>query len=237
MKRWIPLLACCALVACVADPHRSPSDVPAEKLDPQTVQAKSAQIHLDLIRDMIANGQYYAALAYLQDAKQHGNDDVEVRLLEADTRRHLGQNTEAEALYRRLLGGPVAGPAYHGLGMLYVKSNLGFAIANMRRAAQISPTDPDIRNDLGRALMEAGRYNEAMPELSTAAELAPNAVKSRKNLIVLMLVTGDEARALAVAQQSGVTPADLQKLRAQATSLKAATPTTTRPAANKPAAG
>lgn len=236
------------LAACVADPHRSAGDAPTESFDPAAVEAKNTELHLDAVRDMIAKGQYYAALAHVQDLKQRGVNDPAVLLLEADCRRHMGQAATADALYRKLLGGSTAGAAYHGLGLLYVKSNLNFAIANLRRAAQLAPTDADIRNDLGRAYLDAGRYNESLPELSTAAELAPGQTQSRRNLIVLWLATGDEAAASRMAQQLGLAPADVQKLRVQAQGLKAGAikPAVSSPnpvkstdpkAAAKPAAG
>ncbi|MDB5985098.1 MAG: hypothetical protein JWR16_151 [Nevskia sp.] len=222
--KYAALFVLCMLSACTMDPHRAPSEAPPEKLDPKTVELKNTQIHLDLIRDMIDKGQDYAALAHLQDLKQHGSNDDQVTLLEADCRRHLGQTAEADALYRKLVGGRLAGQAYHGLGLLYVRTNLTFALASLRRASQLLPTDADIRNDYGRALMEAGRNTEAMQELSTASELAPNQTKSRKNLIVLMMLMRNETAVTQLAQQSAIDPSEIQKLRAQAQRIKAQQP-------------
>jgi len=73
----------CLLCACVADPHHSSAaDVPPQKIDPKIVEQKNAQLHLDLIRDMVEKGQDYAALAHIQDLKQHGDNDEQVILVE-----------------------------------------------------------------------------------------------------------------------------------------------------------
>jgi Flp pilus assembly protein TadD len=228
--KYLLLAAICLLAACVADPHHSSAaDVPPEKIDPKVVEQKNAQLHLELIREMVDKGQDYAALAHIQDLKQHGDNDEQVILLEADCRRHLGQVAESDQQYRRLLNGPLAGQAYHGMGLLYVRTNPAFALTSLRRASQLVPTDADIRNDYGRALMEAGRYNEAMPELSTASELAPDQKKSRKNLIVLMMLLRNEPAATQLAQQSAIDGNEMQKLREQA--LRIRSMQTSKPAA------
>ncbi len=226
IRAVILLAVSLSLGACVADPHRSPADVPPEKIDQKDIERKNAQIQLDLVRDMISKGQDYAALAHIQDLKQHGNGDDEVTLLEADCRRHLGQTAESDALYRKLVGGKLAGQSYHGMGLLYVRSNPVFALSSLRRAAQLLPTDPDVRNDYGRALMEAGRYNDAMQELSTASELAPETINSRRNLILLMMLMHNEPAVTQLAQQAAIDPAGLQKLRTQAQRIKAQQPQT-----------
>jgi Flp pilus assembly protein TadD len=169
---------------------------------------------------MLDKKQYYAALAYIEDQKRSGEGGNELLLLEADARRHLLQTAQAEVLYRKLIGTAYEGQAYHGLGLLYVDSDISTAVQNLQRASQRLPTDVEIRGDLGYALMEAGRYTEAMPELSTAAELAPGQLKSRNNLIILMLLTGNDLAASKLAQQSGATPETMARLREQAQRIR-----------------
>jgi Flp pilus assembly protein TadD len=215
MRRALVFVALAALPACSTMSH---SD--ADHADDKAVALKSGPIHTDLIRDMLANGQYYAALAHIEDERRNGGDTPELRLLEAEARRHLNQRAQAEALYRGLLDGPYAGPAYHGLGLLYVDTDLRTAIGDLRQAVRLMPTEVDFRNDLGYALMQAGRYTEAMPELSTAAELAPESRKSRNNLIILMMLMGNEAAVQRLAAGAGATADDLQRLRAQAQQVR-----------------
>ena len=193
----------------------------ADKPEDQAPHLKPEEIHADLIRQMLDKGQYYAALAHIEDAKRSGGND-ELTLLEGDARSHLGQRAQAEALYRKLLDTRYAAQAYHGLGKLYVETDLEGAIGNLRKAVERAPTDVDFRNDLGYALMEAGRYTEANLQLSTAAELAPDQLKSRNNLIILMMLVGNKGateRLQQLTHEMGgreVTPEQLQNLRESA---------------------
>ncbi|MBX6421466.1 MAG: tetratricopeptide repeat protein [Nevskia sp.] len=218
MRPYLPLALSALLCACASLHGSSSGSTPPA--DAQAVQLKSGPVHTDLIRDMIANGQYYAALAHIEDERRNGGDTAELRLLEAEARRHLNQRAQAEALYRGLLAGPYAGPAYHGLGLLYVGTDLDTAIGDLRQAVRRMPTDVDFRNDLGYALMQAGRYTEAMPELSTAAELAPDSRKCRNNLIILMMLMGNEAAVQKLAAGAGATADELQRLRAEAQQIR-----------------
>ena len=211
-------LCLAGLAACKSQPERPQS---AENYDVAAADpAKVRQIKGDAVRAMLDQGQYYAALAHIEEQKQGAADSPDLIYLEAEARRHLRQREQAEALYRRLMGGPLEGKAWHGLGLLTAPSDLDAAIRSLRNASAKLPTDVEIRNDLGYALMEAGRYTEALPELSTAAELAPSQLKSRNNLIILMLLTGNQAGADQMAKQSGATPETVKQLRSQAQAIR-----------------
>jgi Flp pilus assembly protein TadD len=216
---WIALSLLALLSACTAATPRVGGAAPA-KTEPEQPHLNPADMHADLIRQMLANGQYYAALAHIEDARRSGGNSEELDLLEADARSHLGQRPQAEALYRKLLLGRYAAQAYHGLGRLYVGTDLENAIRNLRAAVERAPTDVDFRNDLGYALMESGRYTEAKLQLSTAAELAPNQLTSRNNLIILMMLMGNEAAVQQLAQDSAATPERLRDLRQTAQSIR-----------------
>jgi len=194
-------------------------DNPIGSGKPEAASSEAA-LYLDAVRSLMAQGQFYAALAHIQEDRRAHGDSSELRLLEADARRNLGQPREAEALYKGLLTGPQAGAAKHGLGRLYAGRDLATAIRYLREASLLRPTDVDVRNDLGYALMQAGRYSEAKPELATAAELAPNEAKARNNLIILLILMRDEAAVRRVADKAGVDASALARLRTQAQSLK-----------------
>lgn len=209
-----------ALVAsgCKSLPERplAAENYEVEAADP----AKAQQIRSDAVRALLEQGQYYAALAHVEQQKLSAPDNPELIWLEAEARRQLQQQDAASSLYRRLIGGPLEGRAWHGLGLLAARSDPSAAVDALRNAARKLPTDVEIRNDLGYALMEAGRYTEALPELSTAAELAPTQLKSRNNLVILMLLTGNQVGADQIARQSGLTDDTLKRLRAQAQSIR-----------------
>lgn len=205
-------------------------DSGAEPL-PQPNPAEDRRIHLDLIRRMIAQDQNYAALAHIQAQQRVGNSD-ELRLLEADVRRKLGQLAAAQQLYQGLLTTSFAAQSYHGLGLITASRDPAQSLAYLRRAVQLAPTDVELRNDLGYALMLARRYPEALPELSTAVELGPNSEKSRNNLVILMILMRDERAVQRIVRESNVDASTLAGLRKQAQNLATSSlpaPTAPRP--------
>ncbi|HEY9545686.1 MAG TPA: tetratricopeptide repeat protein, partial [Solimonas sp.] len=115
----------------------------------------------------------------------------------------------------------LAADAYHGLGLLYARRDLGASVQYLREATRRNPTDAGARNDLGYALLRAGRYAEAMPELSTAIELEPNDDKSRNNLLLLLMLTGDEAGVKRVINEAAITPDVVARMRNEARNLQA----------------
>lgn len=176
-------------------------------------------LHKELIVGMLAQKQYYAALAHVQQQQNQSGATPELRYYEAEARRRLGQTQAADALYRGLLKSDYAAQAYHGLGLLNAGTDLNAAVQLLRQAVQRQPTDAQMRNDLGYALMMAGRYQEALPQLATAVELDPANSMSVNNLVVLLLLRRDEAGAKRVAEQGGIGAEALATLRKQAQTL------------------
>ena len=179
----------------------------------------TAAVHVDLIRGLLAQGQYYAALAHIDDERQQSGDSDELRALRGDALASLGRTAEAEATYRSLLKGPQASEAYHGLGMLRVRTDPTAGISFLRAAVQQRPTSAEWRNDLGYALMSLGRLQEALTELATATELAPGEERYRNNLVILLILKKDEAGLVRLVKQWNVTPATLSELRKRALSV------------------
>lgn len=180
------------------------------------------EVYSDLIRGMLKQRQFYAALAHIQEQQRAlgGAPPAELRLLEAEARRELGQHAHSERLYRGLLTSAYDAEAYHGLGLLYAPRDLDQAVGHLRQAVQRRPTSVEARNDLGYALMLAGRYTEALPEFATAIELDPAGDKARNNLVILLLLTGDEAGVKRVTAEAQLPAETLARLRKQAQSLK-----------------
>lgn len=215
LRCTLALLLCAALAACAQPGVRNESTASrrsTEKVD--------RAVYLDLIRKMLDQNQYYAALAHIQQQQAAGQNNDELRYLEAEARRQLGQFAAAEALYRGLLRTKLVADAYHGLGLLYAPVNLGVAIANLRESTKRQPTDATARNDLGYALLKARRYKEALPELATAVELDPANDKARNNLLLLLLATRDEPGAQRVIASAAVPPETVARLRREALALQ-----------------
>lgn len=231
MRRALPgllVLASLALGACVTESRREVDRMVAPELDSDTPESQR-QVHLDLIRRLIGQAQYYAALAHVQAQVRESGGSDELRLLEATARRKLGQAAQAQQIYRELLKTRFAADAYHGLGLTNVSSDLRTAVWQLQQAVQRKPADAEMRNDLGYALILARRYAEALPELATAVELdaARAEPRARNNLVLLMMLTGDEAAVQRLTRESGISAETLAGLRRQAQSLsgrKTATP-------------
>ncbi len=221
-RSLLTLLAVPALLlsACAAQAVRR-SPPPADDYQPVAADpSKVVEIRDDVIRGLLDKGQYYAALAHIDEQKQNAPNNAQLIYLEAEARRRLGQLAAADQLYRRLMGGALEGKAWHGIGLMAARNDLDGAIRALRSASTKLPTDVEIRNDLGYALMEAGRYTEALPELSTAAELAPAQLKSRNNLIILMLLSGNQEVAEQMGKQAGATAETMKRLRADAQGIR-----------------
>lgn len=207
------LASVATLAGCASNRDRADS--------PAGLAATDESVHVDLIRKMLDQQQYYAALAHIQQQQRLSGNSEQLRYLEAEAHRQLGQTAQAETLYRGLLNGKMAADAYHGLGLLYAGRNLNTSVQYLREATRRNPTDAGARNDLGYALLRAGRYSEAMPELSTAVELEPTDDKSRNNLLLLLMLTGDEAGVKRVINEAGITPDVVARMRSDARNLQA----------------
>src|SRR3546814_6584484 len=85
---------------------------------------------------MLNQQQYYAALAHIQQQQRVSGNNDQLRYLEAEAHRQLGQASQAEALYRGLLNGKLAADAYHGLGLLYARRDLGASVQYLREATR-----------------------------------------------------------------------------------------------------
>jgi Flp pilus assembly protein TadD len=236
------LLIACLLGAtlasgCATATRRQMDKVVDESVRSDTPESRR-EIHAELIRGMIDSGQYYAAIAHVQAQVQQGGTTPQLQLFEAEARRRLGQTTEAQALYRELLKSrDYQAEAYYGLGLISAKSDLKTGVWQLQQAVQRRPADADMRNDLGYALILSRRYREAMNELSTAVELEAGRTesKARNNLVLLMLVTGDEPSVQRVVRETGMSPETLNGLRQRARSLAApATQNKPLPTGTKP---
>lgn len=219
----VTLLLCAGMLssACVSESRRQLDQSVAAEIATDTPESRR-QVHVDLIRRMLDQKQYYAALAHVQAQARESGGSEELRLLEAEARRKLDQREPAQAIYRDLLKTRYAAEAYHGLGLTNVKFDLRTAVWQLQQAVQRRPVSAEMRNDLGYALMLAGRHAEALPELATAVELeaGSGSDKARHNLVLLMLVRGDEASVARLTQQSSMSADTLAGLRRQAQSLQ-----------------
>ena len=178
------------------------------------------ELSLNLADDLASDGKLHASLANLQSLPDNLS---EVRLRKAKVYRLLGRS-EAEPLYRSLLGGCLTAQAEHGLGQVYAaRGDNGQAQAHLQRAARLAPTDEKIRNDLGVVYLNQLRLNEAKFEFLTAIELSQNNQLATLNMVTLLLYQNDWPQAAEIVSRSKLTPEQFTEAQQRAEKLKAPT--------------
>ncbi|VVO27811.1 hypothetical protein PS858_05137 [Pseudomonas fluorescens] len=176
------------------------------------------QLSMNLADDMANDGKLHASLANLQSLPDNLAD---VRLRKARVYRLLGRS-EAEPLYRSLLGSCLTAEAEHGLGQLAAaKGDNSQAQTHLQRAARLAPTDEKIRNDLGVVYLNQLRVEDARFEFLTAMELKQSDQLAALNLVTLLIYQDDWSRAAELVSRLGLSPAQVTEAQARAEKLKA----------------
>ena len=171
----------------------------------------SDNTQLEMIGKIVQENRPYAALAFL-DASHLKSPKAD--LLRAGSLRQTGKLEDAAALYRKLTDSCVSGFAYQGLGLIYNQRGQNEAAAkSLAMAAKLVPIDSAIRADYGYALAILGQNEAAVDEYKTAIELNTSNQRAINNLLLLMLQTGQQAKAVQLAKSFGMTTADLEKLK------------------------
>ncbi|WP_458723194.1 tetratricopeptide repeat protein [Pseudomonas brenneri] len=177
------------------------------------------ELSLNLADDMANEGKMHASLANLQSLPE---SLPQVRLRKAKVYRLLGRS-EAQPLYRSLLGTCMAAEGEHGLGQLAAaRGDNAQALTHMQRAAQLAPTDEKIRNDLGVVYLNQRRMEDARFEFMTAMELKQSDQLAAVNLVTLLIYQDNWAQAAQLASQVGLSPEQVTEAQARAEKLKAA---------------
>ena len=183
------LILCSCQAALQGKPILSDRDLLSQAAGPE----QSARLHADLVQEMIASGRYYAALAHLEEQERKLGRNDQIRYLRADTLSRLGRHDEAQAIYRDLLRGSFAAEANHGIGLYFPEQkNQPEALKYFAEAVRLKPTDAEMRNNLGYALLLQGDKAGARLHLATAHELSSGAEKFRNNYVMALLWMGDE---------------------------------------------
>ena len=228
--RYLPLTAVILLSAGCASQqtaYRQPPVEPALAQSPQDDRG----MYLELVRQMQAQGAYYASLAHIDAFRQRFGDAPELRLLLADAQRETGDRTSATALYRGLTKTPQAAGAWHGLGLIAAAGNdHAGARQALEQAVSLEPLNITYLGDLGFALLRAGALDQARAPLAKAAELAPANTRAVSNLVLWTLLNGQTRTAETMMQRAQLPLATRQEVLRLAQTLRhsAAQPTAAR---------
>ncbi|MQA56520.1 tetratricopeptide repeat protein [Pseudomonas piscis] len=175
------------------------------------------ELTVNLADDMTNDGKLYAGLANLQSLP---DNLAEVRVRKARVYRLLGRS-EAEPLYRSLLGSCLAAEGEHGLGQLAAaRGDNSQAQAHLQRAASLAPTNEKIRNDLGVVYLNQLRLEDARFEFLTAIELQQSDPLAAINLVTLLLYQDNWQQASQVVSRARLNPQQFAQAQARAEELK-----------------
>jgi len=175
------------------------------------------ELALNLADDLANEGKLHASLANLQNLP---DALPQVRQRKARAYRLLGRS-EAEPLYRSLLGTCMTAEGEHGLGQLAAtQGDAAQALAHLQRAARLAPTDEKIRNDLGVIYLKQQRLEDARFEFMTAIELKQDDLLAAVNLVTLLIYQDDWGQAAKVVSQLGLSPEQVTEAQARAQKLK-----------------
>lgn len=211
----ISLLAGCAALNGAQQPAKTAQNC-GEAQDQDTA------MRLDVVRKLMEQGRLYAALAHLDDLDTQA---LQARYLRADILRRSERSVEARPIYESLLETCLKGEAHHGLGLIAGRNGqLNNAAAELAQAAQLLPVNARVRNDYGYALLLKGELEPAKREFLTAIELDEEARLAETNLVILLLMQGEQQKAQAFARRVNMDKDTLADLQQQATQLAGARP-------------
>ncbi len=169
----------------------------AESRPPWETQEGRVATRLDLARVLIEGGNAEAALTLLAQLRKEGVRDPRLDVLQGRALRLMGLTDDArEVLVAAVKRHPRDAEAHDQLGILDLDAHdLDAAIARFERARALDPDNPDYANNLGFALLAAGRAHEAVPPLREALRLDPTRARIRNNLGFALVADGhpDEA--------------------------------------------
>jgi Flp pilus assembly protein TadD len=173
------------------------------------------QLALKLAQDLAGEGRPRAALAHLEALPPYPH----VRLSKARILRKLDQDG-AEALFQSLPGTCLAAAGNQGLGQLAMqRGDHQAALAYLRNAVHMDPTDARMRNDLGLIQLHLGQLEAARFELLTALELDPEYRQPALNLLTLLFHEGQWQQAAELGSRLGLDAEHLRRAQLRAKAL------------------
>lgn len=217
LKRLSFLLLVTALAACSNTPRVSAVPVIQGESCYQEPD-KDRNVRLDLIRQQVSEGQYFSAIAHLE---REPFISAGAKFLLAESLRKSGQLDAALSQYNALKDGCLTALGYLGAGkVLAVNGKLDQGLEALKVARNLLPTDANIRNDYGFALLASGDYSSARHEFMTAVELQPGHVVAIRNLVLALILDSDTQTAWAVANHHQISLDDFHKLVVKAAGFK-----------------
>lgn len=180
--------------------------------------SQAENMKLDMVEQSINKGQYYSALAYLE------NDDTsspKALWLTAEGQRKTGLLDEAYESYRALSLTCMTAFGHAGMAkILATRGDLPQAHQQMLTARKLAPTNADIRNDYGFILLAHRQFKDAQREFMTALQLAPGHSVAVRNMVMSLILDGDTKTAVQMAKNNDIDPQEFKQLIGKANRFK-----------------
>ncbi|MGP9833555.1 tetratricopeptide repeat protein [Marinobacter sp. NSM] len=160
------------------------------------------QVELDAIDDLMARSENYAALARLEtlsfSTQQHW-------LRWAELMAKVEQSAQAEDAFEQIAQACGSAAAYHGLGVVYLKTNrVQEGLGSLQQAKNQDPASASIRNDFGIALMRGGLFGQAAFELRTAYELSGRQQSVARSMVAAYYLRGGDQMVEQLQRETGL---------------------------------
>lgn len=192
-------------------------------VEPALVEAAQDDrgMYLGLLKQMQLQGAYYASLAHIDAFRQRFGDSPELRILQANALRETGDDASAAGIYRSLIKGTQAAPAWHGLGLIAAATQDHTAAQlALDNAVRADPLNVAYLGDLGFALLQAGHVEQARAPLAKAAELGPDNIRAISNLALWALLSGQTTTAESMMQRANLPPSTRNEIYRLAQTLR-----------------
>ena len=187
--------------------------------------AGDTSVRLDMVQQLMEDGRLHAALAHLDELD---SDSVQATYLRAEILRQSDRSDDAKLLYQVLTESCLAGQGHHGLGLIAGRQQqLAEAELQLAKAAGLLPVNARIRNDYGYALLMNGKFADARHEFLTAIELDGGNRLAETNMVILLLLQDQQAKAKSFASKLNMDSQTLADLQLQAEALAKQIPTAT----------
>lgn len=161
--------------------------------------ANTQGTYLNLIEQMQRDDLWFASLAHIDALEQRWGVVPASTRLRADALRHTAQLEQSRKMYGMLMGTPLEGAGYHGLGLLAgSQSDFPEARRLLEQARLRNPADGLLLSDLGYAALRAGQVAEARVPLMQAIQLKPDNTQVQANLALYLESSGQQDQAAAL---------------------------------------
>ncbi|CAN7585856.1 hypothetical protein LJR161_004271 [Variovorax paradoxus] len=231
---FIPTRAAICLTTLAILGCASPKDQYAASADAQQRMAAEAsadtkagtsvdtkETYLKLVEQMQRENLWFASLAHIDALEQRWGVSPESTRLRADALRQTEQAAQSEKAYRRLMGTPLEGAGYRGLGLLAgARSNYAEAVLLLKQAQRHAPTDALLLSDLGYAQLRSGSTDEARLPLMQALQLRPDSAQAQANLALYLELTNQQEQAAAMMDANRMSPAARSAVKEAAQQLR-----------------